>query len=187
MGKLIYSMNVSLDGFVDTPDHDLDWALVDEELHGWWNDEIRTVDAEIYGRRMYEVMSAYWPTAQSDPSATEVTLDFARIWNAHPKVVFSRTLERVEWNSRLVSGDVGDELQKLRAEFLGDLTVSGPTTAAAFIERGLVDEYRLAVHPVVIGAGTPFWPVGVERIGLELLETRTFSSGVVYLGYAARR
>jgi dihydrofolate reductase len=185
LGKLIYLMNVSLDGYVETLDHSLAWTHVDDEIHAWFNDQLRATDASLYGRRLYEVMAAHWPTAESDPSATPVTLDFARIWNATPKIVFSRSLESVVGNSRLVRGDVGEELAKLKEEFDGDLAVGGPTLASAFIERGLVDEYRLVVHPVVLGAGTPFFPRLDRPIGLRLLETRTFASGVVYLGYAA--
>jgi dihydrofolate reductase len=185
MGKVIYSLNVSLDGYVETPDHRLDWANVDDEIHAWFNDQARDLDASLYGRRMYELMAAYWPTAESDPSATGPMRDYARIWNRTPKIVFSRTLDAVDPNSRLATGDVGEELERLRGEFSGDLDVGGPTLASAFIERGLVDEYRLVVHPVILGAGTPFFP-GLERpIGLRLIETRTFASGVVYLGYAA--
>ncbi|MEP6639598.1 MAG: dihydrofolate reductase family protein [Chloroflexota bacterium] len=186
MGKLIYLMNVSLDGFVEAPDHSLDWTLVDDELHAWFNDRERETAASLYGRRLYEVMTAYWPTAESDPAATPVMLDFARIWSAKPKIVFSTSLETVEGNSRLVRGDVGEELAKLKAEFDGDLEVGGPTLAAEFIQRGLVDEYRLVVHPVILGAGTPFFPRLERPIGLELMESRQFGSGVTYLGYAAR-
>jgi dihydrofolate reductase len=187
MGSLIYLMNVSLDGFVDTMDHGLEWARVDDELHRWFNDQERAGDAVLCGRRLYEVMNAYWPTAESDPAATEVTLEFARIWNAKPKIVFSTTLESVAGNSRLVrGGDVGEELAKLKAEFSGDLSIGGPTLAAEFIRRGLVDEYRLVVHPVVLGAGTPFFPALPHPIDLELVETRTFASGAVYEGYRAR-
>lgn len=121
-----------------------------------------------------------------DPASTEVTREFARIWNAMPKIVFSRSLDSVDWNSRLVSGDVGERFVELRSEFQGDLGVAGPTLAAEFIRRGLVDEYRLVVHPVVLGSGKPFFPSLRERIGLRLLETHTFSSGVVYLRYEAR-
>jgi dihydrofolate reductase len=185
MGKLIYLLNVSLDGFVETPDHRLDWALVDDELHGWFNDLERRTEVSLYGRRMYEVMAAYWPTAEADPSATGVMLEFARIWNAKPKVVFSHTLESVGWHSRLMAGDVGEKFAELKAEFDGDLEVSGPTLASQFIERGLVDEYKLVVHPVVLGSGTPFFPRLERPIGLKLTETHTFGSGVVYLGYAA--
>ncbi len=185
MGKLIYSMNVSLDGYVETPDHGLEWALIDKELHTWFNDQARATDASLYGRRLYEVMAAYWPRAESDPSATDYMLDFARIWNEKPKIVFSKTLERVDWNSRLVTGDIEEELRSLEAEFAGDLDVGGPTLASAFIERGLVDEYRLLIHPVILGRGTPFFPALESPIGLRLIETHTFGSGVVYLGFAA--
>lgn len=185
MGKLVYSMNVSLDGYVETLEHSLDWADVDDELHAWFNDRAREADAFLYGRRLYEVMTAYWPTAESDPAATEVMLDFARIWNAKPKVVFSSTLERVQWNARLVRGDVGDELASLRAEFDGELDVGGPTLASAFIRRGLVDEYRLLVHPVILGGGTPFFPRLETPLRLRLIETRTFEGGATLLAYAA--
>lgn len=185
MGRLIYLMNVSLDGFIETPDHSLDWTVVDDELHTWFNDQTRALDASLYGRRLYELMAAHWPTAESDPSATEPMREFARIWNAMPKIVFSSTLESVEWNSRLVRGDVGEELARLRTEFSGDLGVAGPTLASAFIQRGLVDEYRLVVHPVILGAGTPYWPPLDAPIPLRLTDTHRFTSGVLYLGYAA--
>jgi dihydrofolate reductase len=100
VGRLIYSMSVSLDGFVETPSRSLDWVLVDDELHAVFNDEARAMGAFLYGRRMYELMVAYWPTAETDPSATPVMREFARIWRDKPKIVFSRTLERVDWNSR---------------------------------------------------------------------------------------
>jgi dihydrofolate reductase len=183
LGKLIYSLNVSLDGFVETPTHSLDWATVDEELHAWFNDQARTVDASLYGRRMYELMAGYWPTAGADPSATEVERDFASIWNSMPKVVFSSSLERVDHNSRLVHGDVAEVLEDLRREFDGDLDVGGPNLAGQFVRRGLVDEYQLVVHPVVLGAGTPFWPELDAPLPLRLVETRTFTSGAELRSY----
>ncbi len=186
MGSLIYSLNVSLDGYVETPDHSLDWTRVDDELHAWFNEQTRQRDASLYGRRLYELMSAYWPTAESDPQATATMREYAGIWRSVPKIVFSRTLDSVAGNSRLVSGDVGARLAEIRQEFSGDLEVGGPTLAAAFVARGLVDEYRLVVHPVVLGAGTPFFPAGQQPFDLRLLETHTFRSGVVYLRYAAR-
>jgi dihydrofolate reductase len=185
MGKLIYLMNTSLDGYVETPDHGLDWTNVDDELHGWFNEQSRATDAFLYGRRLYEVMNAYWPTAEADPAATDVMLDFARIWNATPKIVFSSSLPNVEGNSRLARGDPAEVLDDLRREFGGELSVGGPTLAAQFIRRGLVDEYRLVVHPVVLGGGTPFFPSLDRPIDLRLVDTRRFASGVVYLGYAA--
>ena len=187
MGKLIYLMNVSLDGFVETADHSLDWTNVDDELHSFFNDQMRGVDASLYGRRLYEIMAAYWPTGESDPASTETMREFARIWNATPRIVFSNSLESVDFNSRLATGDVSEELAAIRAEFDGDLEVGGPTLAAQFIKRGLVDEYHLVIHPVVLGGGTPFFPPLDHPIGLTLIETREFSSGVVYQGYAVTR
>jgi dihydrofolate reductase len=186
VGKLVYSLNVSLDGYVETPDHSLGWAIVDEELHSWFNERTRDADAFVWGRRMYELMVAYWPTAESDAAATPAMREFARLANPKPKFVFSSMLTTVEWNGRLVQGDVRDVLGRLQAEFDGELQVGGPTLAAEFIRRGLVDEFRLLVHPVVIGAGTPFFPPDV-RLGLRLIETRAFESGVVYLGYAVAK
>jgi dihydrofolate reductase len=179
-------MNVSLDGYVETPDHDLGWAKVDDELHAWFNEHERNTVAVLYGRRLYETMAAYWPTAESDPNATEVMREFGRIWNAKPKIVFSSTLRNVVGNSRLVSGDVGEVLDRLRGEFSGDLSVGGPKLASAFIARGLIDEYRLVIHPVLLGSGTRFFPPLDEMVELRLLQTRRFASGALYLGYAAR-
>ena len=108
MGKLIYLLNVSLDGFVETPDHSLAWANVDDELHTWFNDQMRDVAASLYGRRLYEVMSAYWPNYESDPDATEPMREFGRIWNADAKDRLLVDARPVDFNSRLVRGDVGD-------------------------------------------------------------------------------
>jgi dihydrofolate reductase len=177
MGKLIYNLNVSIDGFIETPDRSLAWASVDEELHTWFNDQTRALDATLYGRRLYEVMAAYWPTGEDDPAATDAMREFARVWNPMPKVVFSTTLERVEHNSRLVSGDVGTVLADLRREFDGDMGVAGPNLAGQFVRRGLVDEYRLIIHPVVLGAGTPFWPQLDAPLGLRLVDRHEFGGG----------
>src|SRR5918996_1715963 len=185
MGKLIYLLNTSLDGYVETPDHSLDWTIIDDEIHTWFNDRMRGLQATLYGRGLYETMAAYWPTAESDPSATEAMREFARIWNPLPKIVFSSTLTSVDWNSRLVRGDVGEELARVRSEFDGDIGVAGATLASSFIRRGLVDEYRLVVHPVILGAGTPFFPALEHRIPLRLIDTKRFESGVVYQAYAA--
>jgi dihydrofolate reductase len=176
-------MSVSLDGFVETPSRSLDWVLVDEELHSFFNDEAREVSTFLYGRRMYELMIDYWPTADTDPSATPAMLEFARIWKDTPKIVFSRTLEQVEWNSRLVREDAAAEVARLKAQPGFDADVGGPTLAWSLLRGGLIDEVRLFVHPVILGAGTPFFPALDDRIGLKLLETRTFGSGVVYLRY----
>jgi dihydrofolate reductase len=186
VGRLIYSMNVSLDGYIETPDHALDWATVDEELHTWFNDQARTLDATLYGRRMYELMAAYWPTGEDDPSATDAMREFSRIWKPMPKIVFSSSLNRVDHNARLVRGDVGEVLDGLRHEFSGDLDVGGANLAGQFVRRGLVDDYRLVIHPVVLGAGTPFWPDLDAPQRLRLTETRMFASGAMLASYSAR-
>jgi dihydrofolate reductase len=186
MGKLIFLMNVSLDGYIETRDHSLDWTVVDDELHTWFNERLRSTEVSVYGRRLFEVMNAYWPTYESDPEATGPMLEFGRIWNAKQKVVVSRSMQEAPPGWRLMSGDPETILEELRRDFSGDLEIAGPTLAAGFIRRGLVDEYQLVVHPVILGGGKPFFPDLERPAGLRLLETRTFSSGAVYLGFAAR-
>lgn len=187
MGRLIYLMNVSLDGFVNTPDGSVDWTVVDEELHSWFNDETARTDAFLYGRRLHEVM-AYWQTSDEDPNATPAMLEFGRIWRQRPKIVFSSTLPAPEpadpaANTRVVRTDPVAELARLQDEIPGDLSVGGPSLAAEFVRRDLVDVYRLVVHPVVLGAGTPFWPALDRPRNLRLFERREFGSGAVELGY----
>ena len=183
-GRIIYGMNVSLDGFVATPDGGLDWTVIDEEIHGWWNDQLRAARGALYGRRIYELMMAYWPTAERDPAVTDVERDFARLWNGLPKVVFSTTLDRVDDGARLVRGDVRDVLADLRRDMDGDLDVSGPNLAGQFIRAGLVDEYQLVIHPVVLGAGIPFWPDLHEPLRLRQTDAHDFASGVVVRTFA---
>lgn len=180
---LVYTMNVSLDGYVCTPDGSLEWTTVDDELHTWFNEDLRSTAASIYGRRLYELMAAYWPTSETDPSATEPMREFGRIWRRTPRYVFSNSLDRVEHNSRLVRGDVADVLSEIRREVHGDIEVAGPTIAGQFVRRGLVDAYRLIVHPVVLGGGKPFWPPLDAPISLRLVETHRFSSGAMLLAY----
>jgi dihydrofolate reductase len=187
MGKLIYGMSVSLDGFIDTPSHSLDWALVDDELHSHFNDQAREISASLYGRRMYELMMEYWPTAETDPEAAPAEVEYAGIWKNTPRIVFSRTLTGVDPGSRLVRDDPVEEVTRLKAQPGFDMDVGGASLASTLIRAGLVDEYRISIHPVILGAGTPFFPGLEDRIGLKLVETRTFDSGVVYLRYERRR
>jgi dihydrofolate reductase len=181
--KVIYSMNVSLDGFVAGPNGELDWVIVDEELHRHFSDEARAAGAFLYGRRIYELMARDWPPVDQDPAAPGYMLEFARIWKDKPKIVFSKTLERVAWNSRLVRDNVGEEIARLKAQPGPDVEVSGPTIAASLMRLGLIDEYRPVVHPVVLGRGTPYFPALESAIKLRLVETRRFATGVVYLRY----
>jgi dihydrofolate reductase len=184
MGKLIYSMSVSLDGFAATKDHSLDWVHVDEELHEVFNEEARQVGTFLHGRRMWELMSDYWPTGDTDPGATPVERDFARIWRDKPKVVLSSTLDHVDWNARLVREDAVAGVARLKAASDQDMDVGGPTLAATFLAAGLVDEVRTYVNPVILGDGLPFFPELQQRIRLRLLDSRNFGSGVVALRYA---
>jgi dihydrofolate reductase len=185
MRKMIYSMGVSLDGFIADPDGKIDWSVPDEELHRFHNEQARELGAHFCGRGLYEVM-VFWETADEDPSIGETEREFAGIWQALPKIVFSKTLTQVEGNTRLASGSVAEEVAKLKEEPGKDLAVGGAGLAAAFVELGLVDEFRLFVSPVVLGGGTPFFPALKERIDLELIETRTFASRVVYVRYRRR-
>jgi dihydrofolate reductase len=186
--KLIYSTAVSLDGFIAGPDGQFDWAAPDEELHRFHNRQTAELGGHLLGRRLYEVM-LYWETVDTASTAPEheVEVEFARIWQRAPKVVFSRTLERVEGNARLAAGDVADEVSALKAGDGKPLSVGGATLAATCLELGLVDEIRLFVSPVVVGGGTPCFPSLEARIDLELVETRTFGSRVVYMRHAVSR
>jgi dihydrofolate reductase len=179
MRKLIYSMGVSLDGFIAGPGGEIDWSAPDEELHRFHNRQSLELDAELCGRRLYEEM-LYWETAPEDDSAEG---EFAGIWQRLPKIVFSSTLERVEGNATLSSSGIAEEVARLKEQPGKDLAVGGAGLASACARLGLIDEYRLFVSPVVLGGGTPFFPPLEERIDLELVETRTFGSRVVYLRY----
>jgi dihydrofolate reductase len=182
MRKVIYSMGVSLDGFIAGPDGDIDWSAPDEELHRFHNEQTRELGAHFCGRRLYETM-VYWETAHENPSISDYTLEFARIWQSLPKIVFSTTLDKVEGNARLATEGIAEEVARLKEQPGKDLAVGGAGLASAFTKLGLVDEYRLFVSPAVVGGGTPFFPALDERIDLELVETRTFGSRVVYLRY----
>jgi dihydrofolate reductase len=180
--NLVYSMGVSLDGFIAGPGGDIGWSAPDEELHRFHNQQAREVGAALCGRRLYETM-VFWETADQNPSIPEHELEFARIWKDTPKIVFSRTLEQVEGNARLVRDNAAEEVISLKEQPGKDLAVGGAGLASTFMQAGLIDEYGLFVNPIVLGAGTPFFPALEERIGLELVETRTFGSRVVYLRY----
>jgi dihydrofolate reductase len=182
MRKVIYSMSVSLDGFIADSAGEIDWGAPDEELHRFHNERVREVGAQFCGRRLYEEM-LYWETADQNPAAGEIELEFARIWLALPKIVFSTTLDKVEGNARLAEDGIAAEVARLKEQPGKDLAVGGAGLAAGFARLGLIDEYQLFVVPIVLGGGTPFFPPLEERVGLELLETRTFGSRVVYLHY----
>jgi dihydrofolate reductase len=187
MRNVIYSMSVSLDGYMVGPDGSFDWTMPDEEVFRFATDEVRGVGVHLLGRRLYETM-LYWETADQNPSLDFSELEFAAIWKALPKVVFSTTLSEVRGNSRLATGGLAEEIERLRAEpGGGDIAIGGATLAAEAAASGLIDEYRAKVYPVLVGGGIPFFPQRERRVDLELVETRTFNSKVVYLRYRVVR
>jgi dihydrofolate reductase len=183
--RISYGFTVSLDGYINDRDGGLDWAPIDEELHQFWNDETRAADLFVYGRRLYETMASHWPFALEDPELSPVEADFARIWVPKPKLIFSSTLESVDWNSTLVRGDAVGEIARLKRERDGSFDVGGATLAADLIRAGLIDEYKMVVAPVVLGDGTPFFPRMDRDLPLRLVETRKFGIGSLLLRYVA--
>ena len=185
MPKVIYAMGgVSADGYIVGPDGKFDWSVPDEELHRFHNEQARALAGHLLGRRLYETM-VYWETADKDPAASDAAREFALMWQALPKVVFSRTLDSVEGaNTTLACDDLRAELSSLQESVRGDVAVGGAELAAEAVRLNLIDEYKLFVHPVAVGGGIPFFPRD-HRVDLELVETRTFSSRVVYLRYRA--
>jgi dihydrofolate reductase len=182
MRPVIYSMSVSLDGFIAGPGGDISWSPPDEERFRFHVEQTREIGVELMGRGLYESMLVWGRPEAPRSSADE--LEFARIWNAIPKVVFSTTLERVEGNARLAGTDVASEVARLREEpGEGVVSVGGAGLASTLIKANLIDEYRLFVDPVVLGGGTSYFSPLEAAIELELLETRTFGSRVVYLRY----
>jgi dihydrofolate reductase len=186
MGKLIYGMGVSLDGYVADAKGDIGFADPDDELHQYWNDQAGETAVSLYGRKLYELMAAYWPTADQAPDVPAVEAEFARLWRATPKVVFSKTLDEVGWNSRLERGDVVEVARRIKAETDGLIEVGGATLAAPLVRAGLVDEFQMAVSPAAVGGGTPFLPTLDRWIRLELVENRTFPSGTILLRYVPK-
>ncbi len=166
---------------------DFDWTAPDEEVFRFVTDEIREVGVHLLGRRLYETM-LYWETADQDPSLDDSMLEWAALWKPLPKVVFSTTLSAVQGNARLASGGLAEEIERLRAEpGEGDIAIGGATLAAEAAALDLIDEYRTVVYPVLVGGGIPYFPRQERRVDLELVETRTFSSGVVYLHHRVAR
>ena len=187
MRRVTYSMGASLDGYIVGPDGGFDWTAPDDEVFRFAIDQIRQVGVHLMGRRLYETM-LYWETADEDPSLDDAMREWTALWKPLPKVVFSTTLTSVQGNARLVSGGLAEEIERLRAEpQAGDIAIGGATLAAHAAELGLIDEYRPKVYPVLVGGGVPFFPQRQRRVDLELVESRTFKSKVVYLRYRVAR
>lgn len=184
MAKLIYSAILSLDGYVVDEQGKFDWAAPDEDVHAFVNDLERPVGTYLYGRRMYEVMVA-WETMSTLPDQPLVIRDFAQLWRAAEKIVYSRTLRSVSSDRTRIEREFDPAtIRQLKAAAGRDLSVGGPDLAAQAIRAGLVDECHLFVTPVLVGGGTPALP-GKVRLDLELLDERRFGNGVVHLHYRA--
>lgn len=185
MARLIYSAITSLDGYIADAEGNFDWAVPDEEVHAFVNDLERPIGTYLYGRRMYDVMVA-WETMHTDADQPPFTRDFAAIWQAADKIVYSTTLEAVSSaRTRIERHFAPAAIRQLKAHAGSDLSVGGPGLAAQALKAGLVDECHLFVSPIVVGGGTPSLPDQL-RLPLELLEERRFGNGVVYLRYRTR-
>jgi dihydrofolate reductase len=185
MAKLIYSAITSLDGYIADEDGNFDWAAPDEEVHTFVNDLERPVGTYLYGRRMYEVMVG-WETMHTLADQSPVMLDFAEIWQAADKIVYSKTLETPSSARTRIEPDFDPEaVRQLKTQVGRDITVGGPDLAAQAIKAGLVDEFHLFFVPIVVGGGNQALPDHV-RLQLELLDERRFGNGVVHLRYATR-
>jgi len=185
MAKLIYSGITSLDGYVADADGNFDWSVPDEEVHTFVNDLERPVGTYLYGRRMYEVMVA-WETAHTLADQPPFMQDFAGIWRAADKIVYSRTLETVSSARTRIERDFDPAaVRQMKATAGRDITVGGPDLAAQALKAGLVDECHLFVTPIVVGGGKQFLPDAV-RLKLDLLDERRFGNGVVHLHYRTR-
>ncbi|WP_445154218.1 dihydrofolate reductase family protein [Arthrobacter sp. Hor0625] len=185
MRKIIVAVQVSLDGFFEGPGRDIGWHRVDEELHNHFNEQLRTMGAFLDGRVTYELMAGYWPTADLDPASTPAEAEFARIWRDMPKYVYSRTLQAAGWNTTVVRDVVAGDVLELKRSPGGDLALGGAELADSFRRLGLIDEYWIYVHPVLLGRGRPLFRTAADRTELALADTRAFGNGVVLLRYTS--
>ena len=186
MRKLTFGMNQSLDGYIAAPGDDLGWSMPSDELFQWWSDRVAATSLALYGRKLWETMSAHWPTADQQPGVTPAHAEFARRWRDMPKVVFSST-STVDGNARLFTGDAVAEIARLKNEDGGAMDIGGATLAGAAMRARLIDEYVIVTHPVLVGGGTPFFTALDSWVNLNLAETRTFPDGVLLTRYDTRR
>ena len=179
MRKLIFSINVSLDGFAD---HTV--AIADDELHEFYTDQLNTIDTILFGRVTYQLFESYWPLAPTDPQSTKSTIEFANKINAMPKIVFSRTLQNADWNNtKLVKGNMVEEVSKLKHGNGKSMSVGGLSMAKTLTNLSLIDDYWFLVQPVIVGQGRHIFDGINDRLDLKLANVKTFHSGVVVLHY----
>ena len=185
MRNVVYMVSLSADGYIEANSGDPAWLVPDEELHRHFNELESSIDTHLYGRRFYELMAAYWPAASENPSAPSYEVEYARIWKSVRKVVFSSTLDRVDWNARLFKGNAAKEVARLKEQTGKNLSIGGATLASTLADHGLIDEYRLYIVPIILGGGKQMFQLH-DRINLSLIEVRRFSSDVVLLHYRRR-
>ena len=186
MGTIILSSLISLDGRINGPDGGIGWHVVGPEVHQYFNDQAREVDTSPYGRRTYEGMAEFWPTAERDPDSTPEVIEYAKLARPKPKLVFSNTLESAGWNTEIVDGDhLAETVAELRARpGTKHLLYASAVLAATFMRLDLIDEYWLFVNPVALGGGTSLFGQLDAPVELSLVEARTFDGAIVLLRYA---
>ncbi|SDO62960.1 Dihydrofolate reductase [Nakamurella panacisegetis] len=187
MRQIVMMTSVSLDGYVAGPGGEIDWHHVDDEVHTDFNTRLGAMSTFLDGRISYELMASYWPTADQDAEAAPPIVEFARIWRDMPKIVFSRSLTDVAWNSTIRREVDPEEIRELQRRPGGDMAIGGATLAATFMRFDLIDEYCLYVNPIILGAGQPLFPGAPERVAPTLVESRTFGNGVVLIRYRRER
>jgi dihydrofolate reductase len=184
MRKLIFSIPITIDGFIEGPNHELDWVIPDDELHDFYADMLRNSNLILYGRVTYKLMLGYWPNAASDPTATAAMLRFAAALNPLPKVVYSKTINSVDWNTRLVKSFDPQEVRELKNQPGGNILLGGGASLAQqFIRHGLIDEFQLMVMPAVIGSGTALFSHIEQGFTLNYQWSKRLKSGAVALCY----
>ena len=184
MRKIKFSIPMTLDGYIEGSQHELDWVIADDELHDFYTDFLNSADLMIYGRVTYQLMQSYWPNAASDPNASAAMVRFASALNPMRKLVLSKTIRDAGWNTRIISSLVPSEIQQLKAESGSDILLGGgATTAQQFIRYGLIDEYQLVVMPVAIGQGTALFKDISNLPKMALQWSRTMKSGAVVMCY----
>ncbi|QIP17337.1 dihydrofolate reductase [Spirosoma aureum] len=188
MRKLVLFAHISLDGFASDIDGGLGFLSYNEELQQFAQELIKTVGAPVYGKNTYQLMAGYWPTVLNDPNADKHSLDHARWVEQIPKIVFSTTLASADWNNTtLINANVVEEVNELKQQPGKDLVIFGsPGLAKSLMNLGLIDEYKLTLHPVILGQGISLFDSPTQMCLLKLLESKTLESGVVTLHYAAR-
>ncbi len=189
MRKLVLFMHMSLDGFAADPNRGLDFLSYDKELEEYADELVKTVGSPIYGRTTYQLMESYWPTVLKKPDAGKHALEHAQWVENVPKIVFSKTLNEVTWNNtRLIKDNVAEEVNKLKQQPGKDLVIFGsPGLATSLMNLGLIDEYKLTVHPVILGNGISVFTSNTAKSALKLLDSETLKSGVLTLHYTTVR